>query len=237
VRVRPRIVAGAVAGDCYREVVAKLSSILTSLAGGILSSLLGGTKARDAASPRPAQAAGRGGGRAGQPGPHTGAVPTPAGRAVAPSPSGRAMDLAQERGRHGATATVQIEARAAGKLRIAYAPEPDGAPDPGEIVWTWVPYEENDGRGKDRPVLVIGRLDAQRVIGFALTSKPHNAERDYVSLGVGEWDRDRRPSWLDMGRILRVDEQGMRREGAVLDRERFGRVAEALGRRYGWPVQ
>lgn len=191
----------------------------------MLSSLLGGSKTRDAAASRAAHATGRA------------AAKPAAPYGAAPSPSGRAMDLAQERGRHGKTATVQVDARAAGPLRIAYAPEPDGAPDPGEIVWTWVPYEENDGRGKDRPVLVVGRLDTERVIAFALTSKPHNAERDYVSLGVGEWDRDRRPSWLDMGRILRVDEQGMRREGAVLDRERFGRVAEALGRRYGWPVK
>src|SRR5690606_31836910 len=162
---------GAVAGGCYREVVAKLSSILTSLVGGMLSSLLGGSKTQDAAAPRAAHATGRA------------AAKPSAPRGASSSRSGRAMDLAQERGRHGKTATVQIDASAAGTVRIAYAPEPDGAPDPGEIVWTWVPYEENDGRGKDRPVLVVGRLDTERVIAFALTSKPHNAERDYVSLG------------------------------------------------------
>lgn len=35
-----------------------------------------------------------------------------------------------------------------------YSPEMDGDADPGEVVWAWVPYEENDGRGKDRPVVV-----------------------------------------------------------------------------------
>src|SRR5580765_7990997 len=40
---------------------------------------------------------------------------------------------------------------------IVYAPDLDGAADPGEIVWAWVPFEENDGRGKDRPLLVVGR--------------------------------------------------------------------------------
>ena len=30
------------------------------------------------------------------------------------------------------------------------------APEPGEVVWTWVPYEEDPTRGKDRPVPVIG---------------------------------------------------------------------------------
>ncbi len=40
---------------------------------------------------------------------------------------------------------------------VVYAPDLDGAADPGEIVWAWVPFEEGDGRGKDRPLLVVGR--------------------------------------------------------------------------------
>ena len=38
-----------------------------------------------------------------------------------------------------------------------YSPELDGEPDPGEVVWAWVPYEDDPSQGKDRPVLVIGR--------------------------------------------------------------------------------
>jgi len=38
-----------------------------------------------------------------------------------------------------------------------YAPQQDRDPDPGEIVWAWVPYEEDDQVGKDRPLVVIGR--------------------------------------------------------------------------------
>ena len=34
---------------------------------------------------------------------------------------------------------------------IAYAPKPDGQPDPGEIVWTWVPFEEDHCRGQGPP--------------------------------------------------------------------------------------
>lgn len=198
--MRLRVAAGAVAVGCYGEVVANFRSILTSLAGGILSSLLGGSKTGDAAPRRSQQATGR----------------------VAAPP------------RTTAGATVEIAAREAGALRLSYNPATDGTPDPGEIVWTWVPFEENDGRGKDRPVLVVGRLDAKRVVAFALTSKPHDGERDYVSLGVGEWDRDHRPSWVDLDRVLRVDDAGMRREGSVLDRKRFAKVAAALAKRYGW---
>ena len=32
----------------------------------------------------------------------------------------------------------------------------DGEPDPGEVVWAWVPYEDDPAQGKDRPVLVVG---------------------------------------------------------------------------------
>ena len=41
-------------------------------------------------------------------------------------------------GPHGA-----IPATFSGAAAIRYAPQPDGSPDPGEIVWTWVPYEED----------------------------------------------------------------------------------------------
>ncbi len=35
--------------------------------------------------------------------------------------------------------------------RVVYAPDLDGRADPGEIVWTWVVYEDDPSRGKDRP--------------------------------------------------------------------------------------
>ncbi|MGW2658988.1 type II toxin-antitoxin system PemK/MazF family toxin, partial [Streptomyces sp. NPDC001478] len=55
-------------------------------------------------------------------------------------------------GRTGSSATTEADPQAVGPVRTSYAPDRDGDPDPGEIVWTWVPFEENDGRGKDRPV-------------------------------------------------------------------------------------
>src|SRR5579859_6696762 len=53
--------------------------------------------------------------------------------------------------------TVEIDPHTIGPVHTEYAPKHDGLPDPGEIVWTWVPYEEHDGRGKDRPVLLVAR--------------------------------------------------------------------------------
>lgn len=134
----------------------------------------------------------------------------------------------------GRTATVRVEPGRIADLRVAYSPERDGAPDAGEIVWTWVPYEENDGRGKDRPLLVIGRSSEERVYAVRLTSRAHDGDRDFLSIGSGDWDSQRRESWVDIEQLYSVHEDGLRREAAVLDRRLYDRVANALTRRYGW---
>ena len=118
--------------------------------------------------------------------------------------------------------------------RLEYAPDLDGDADPGEIVWTWVAYEDDPSQGKDRPVLVVGR-DGRTLLGLMLSSKDdRDGRRDWLALGPGDWDRDRRPSWIRLDRVLEVDEDGIRREGAVLDRVRFDRVAAALRSGHGW---
>lgn len=137
-------------------------------------------------------------------------------------------------GQLGNTATIEIEPPTA--LTISYAPEHDNAPDAGEIVWTWIPYEEADGRGKDRPVLVVGRQSAERVYVVRLTSKSHDGERDFISIGSGAWDAQGRESWLDIDQVYSVHERGMRREAATLDHDRFATVAQALVRRYRWTI-
>jgi PemK-like, MazF-like toxin of type II toxin-antitoxin system len=145
-----------------------------------------------------------------------------------------AVPRAEEAGRAGSTATVEIVPPASDALAITYAPDTDGDPDAGEIVWTWVPYDERDGRGKDRPVLVIGRVDDDWVHVVRLTSKSHDGDRDFLSIGSGAWDSQGRPSWVDIEQIYRVHRAGLRREASVLDIVRFTRVADALHARYGW---
>lgn len=130
--------------------------------------------------------------------------------------------------------TVELDPAGVPELRISYAPDPDGEPDAGEVVWTWVPYAENDGRGKDRPVLVIGRRDPLRVYAVRLTSRSHEGERDFLEIGPGEWDPAGRPSWVDVDRLYSVPHAAMRREGAELDQDRFALVARALQQRHGW---
>lgn len=137
-------------------------------------------------------------------------------------------------GRNGPAATTEADPRDAGPVRTSYAPDRDGDPDPGEIVWTWVPFEENDGRGKDRPVLVVAREEGGTLLAVQLSSKQHDLDREWVALGAGPWDSSGRQSWVDLDRLLRVHEDGMRREACALDRQRFDRVAERLRERYGW---
>ncbi|GAA2544709.1 MULTISPECIES: type II toxin-antitoxin system PemK/MazF family toxin [Streptomyces] len=137
-------------------------------------------------------------------------------------------------GRHGPSATVEAAPREVGRVRTEYSPAHDGDPDPGEIVWTWVPYEENDGRGKDRPVLVVAREAAGTLLAVQLSSKPRVGNRDWVPIGSGPWDRSGRASWVAVDRVLRLHEEGMRREACALDRMRFNLVRQRLRERYGW---
>ncbi|MEH1015474.1 type II toxin-antitoxin system PemK/MazF family toxin [Micromonospora sp. CPCC 206060] len=118
--------------------------------------------------------------------------------------------------------------------RLVYAPELDGQADPGEIVWTWVPYEDDPRQGKDRPVLVVGR-ESRTLFGLMLSSQgDRDGQRHWLALGPGEWDRDNRPSWVRLDRVLTMREDSIRREGAVLDPDRFTRVGHALRAGYGW---
>ncbi|NUP59357.1 MAG: type II toxin-antitoxin system PemK/MazF family toxin [Pseudarthrobacter sp.] len=124
-----------------------------------------------------------------------------------------------------------------GRATVSYAPKPDGDPDPGEVVWTWVPYEEDYTRGKDRPVLIVGH-NGPYLLALMLTSRDRvpagSAGGNYIDVGAGAWDRQDRPSEARLDRILQIRPDGIRREGAVLDRERFEAVAAELRRRHGW---
>ncbi|MCM3514644.1 type II toxin-antitoxin system PemK/MazF family toxin [Nocardioides sp. P86] len=127
--------------------------------------------------------------------------------------------------------------------RLDYAPRADGRPDPGEVVWAWVPYEEDDGRGKDRPVLVLARAGrGRRLVALMLTSKDHDRDaadearhgRHWLDVGAGGWDREGRPSEVRLDRLLDLDPASVRREGAALDRARFDEVVAAARALHGW---
>jgi len=118
--------------------------------------------------------------------------------------------------------------------KLVYAPDLDRRADPGEIVWTWVVYEDDPTRGKDRPVLVVGR-DRSTLLGLMLSSQDHHRDDpDWVSIGSGSWDYEGRASWVRLDRVLDVPEEGIRREGAIVDPEVFEVVAARLRAEYSW---
>jgi len=126
------------------------------------------------------------------------------------------------------------QAAALRRRQLIYAPELDGQADPGEIVWTWVSYEDDPRQGKDRPVLVVGR-QSRTLFGLMLSSQSErHGQRHWFALGPGEWDHEKRPSWVRLDRVLTMREDSIRREGAILDRVRFDRICQALRHGYGW---
>jgi PemK-like, MazF-like toxin of type II toxin-antitoxin system len=128
-----------------------------------------------------------------------------------------------------------------GVAKVEYRPRDDGRPDPGEVVWAWVPFEEDHSQGKDRPVLVIARHRGQ-LLGLMLTSKDHDRDHEqearhgryWFDIGTGAWDRQGRPSEVRLDRVLRLDPSAVRRQGAALDRARFDQVAAQVRRVRHW---
>ena len=117
--------------------------------------------------------------------------------------------------------------RVATGTRVEYSPDIDGDADPGEVVWTWVPYEDDPSKGKDRPVVIIGRT-GDDLAAVPLTSKDRG--HGQVAVGTGDWDRGGRPSFAKVDQLLVVREGDVRREGAALDRRHFDEVVAGTAR-------
>ena len=123
-------------------------------------------------------------------------------------------------------------------MDISYRPEANGVADPGEVVWAWVPYEEDATKGKDRPVLVIG-VDGDSVFGLPMTSKDHDrdaeqeahAGRLWMDVGSGPWDARGRPREVRLNRMVTLHGADVRREGAAIDAQIFAAVVAAMQER------
>ena len=123
-----------------------------------------------------------------------------------------------------------------GMINFEYSPSLDGDADPGEIVWTWVPFEEDHSQGKDRPVLLVGR-DGEYLLALMMTSKDHNnrehADSNYLDIGSGPWDSQGRASEVKLNRVIRVRPDSMRREGSIMPEDTFRLIERAWTRRNG----
>ena len=83
-------------------------------------------------------------------------------------------------------------------------------------------------------MLLLGRRQAAW-LGLMLTSKDHDrdaaeearAGRQWMDVGTGDWDRERRPSEVRLDRVIVLEPDAIRREGAALDRAMFDRVVAA----------
>ncbi len=131
-------------------------------------------------------------------------------------------------------------------MSITYDPQADGEPDPGEVVWGWVPYEDDPSQGKDRPVLLLGAGTGDtegRWLGLMLTSKDHDRDaeeearwgRHWMDVGSGGWDSEGRPSEVRLDRLLVLAPEEIRREGAALDRSVFDAVVAAARELHALP--
>ncbi|GAA1642239.1 type II toxin-antitoxin system PemK/MazF family toxin [Georgenia ruanii] len=136
--------------------------------------------------------------------------------------------------------TVEYDVARLGLPALAYAARHDDQPDPGEVVWTWVPYDDDPDQGKDRPVLVLAREGAGLVVA-QMTSQDHDKDaadearwgRRWIDVGSGAWDARGRPSEVRLDRLLWVDPEAVRRQGAALAPARFAEVTRALRELHG----
>ncbi len=141
----------------------------------------------------------------------------------------------QETSAPAGTETARIDPDRIRDLRVAYAPQRDGARmrrdrlDLGALRGERR-ARQRPSRARDRPA-----VSGSRVRG----ADDQQAARRGAGLPL---DRDRgldsqgRESWVDIEQLYSVHERGLRREAAVLDRGRYDRVGTALTRRYGWSV-
>lgn len=127
-----------------------------------------------------------------------------------------------------------------GLPEFSYQPVADNDADPGEVVWTWISYEEDPTQGKDRPVVVLARNGSDVVVA-QLTSKNHDIDREqeahwgryWLAIGSGEWDPQGRVSSVRLDRLLLVSQRDVRREGASLDRATYNKVVTAIAKHWG----
>lgn len=138
----------------------------------------------------------------------------------------------RDRGNRGKTAALPDVPFA--DVQIAYKPRhPDGHADPGEVVWADVPFREQNGQSKDRPVLVIGRTkDGKNLVGLQLSSKNGPGRRN---VGEGAWDSQHRESFLQFDRFIQINERNYRKEGAYMKKPQFQDIVDELTTRQHAP--
>lgn len=125
-----------------------------------------------------------------------------------------------------------------GSVRVTYKPDyPDGHPDPGEVVWAKVRFQEDVNQSKDRPVLIIGRINGSDKLAAVQLTSNVTGRPDSMMIGTGSWDRLGRNSAVKLSQIIVVDPKDYRREGSKFERDKFEAVIGRLAAYHRTPVQ
>ena len=166
-------------------------------------------------------------------------TPTPTPRPQQSQPRGNAHRYEDPATSNRPHTSIQEASIADALAHASYQPIMDGDADPGEVVWTWVPYQEDASVGKDRPAVVIG-AQGEGIYLLQLTSKDHTREaaqeaaagRYWFDIGTGAWDSKGRPSEVRLDRALWVKATDVRREGSILPEVTWRRIVDALEEHY-----
>ena len=166
-------------------------------------------------------------------------TPTPTPRPQQSQPRGNAHRYEDPATSNRPHTSIREASLADALAHASYQPIMDGDADPGEVVWTWVPYQEDASVGKDRPAVVIG-AQGEGVYLLQLTSKDHTREaaqeaaagRYWFDIGTGAWDSKGRPSEVRLDRALWVKATDVRREGSILPEVTWRRIVDALEEHY-----
>ncbi|MEV7599429.1 type II toxin-antitoxin system PemK/MazF family toxin [Kitasatospora sp. NPDC089797] len=104
------------------------------------------------------------------------------------------------------------------------------APEPQEVWWAEVPFEDGPG-AKDRPCLVL-RVHGRTATVAKITSKHHAERPGVLPLPPGAvGDRQGRASWLETDELREVPLSAFRRRAGTVDRQLWARAQRALQQR------
>ncbi|NUR69839.1 MAG: type II toxin-antitoxin system PemK/MazF family toxin [Hamadaea sp.] len=105
---------------------------------------------------------------------------------------------------------------------------PAGGPQPGEIWWADVPYEDGTGH-KVRPCLVLRGGARDREV-LKITSQDQSDRNDHVVIPTRTWDPDAdHDSWLDLTGPIRVPLGGFQDRAGTLDAKIWQKVRRLHG--------
>ncbi|MEU4118110.1 type II toxin-antitoxin system PemK/MazF family toxin [Kitasatospora sp. NPDC028055] len=106
-------------------------------------------------------------------------------------------------------------------------PRTGAGPEPQEIWWAEVPFEDGPG-AKDRPCLVL-RVHGRTATVAKITSKHHAERPGVLPLPPGSvGDRQGRTSWLETDELREVPLSAFRRRAGTVDRQVWSRAQRAL---------